>query len=306
MNDLKNTSNAPDQSIVITDSGLGGLSVFNDLANRLKKKSPWPSVRMTYVNAWPAPHRGYNHFKSFDRKNRVFNRALNSMRQFDPDQILIACNTLSVIYPETDFFKRSGIPIEGIVDHGIQMLFEKLSRDPDSVCVILGTPTTTMAKSHEQGLKKLGISKKRIVNMGCTNLAGFIERNPFSDEIVQMIDGFAQQTGDKLHGFSGNVYAGLCCTHFGYKTSQFKTAFDQFVPGTTHLLNPNVRMAEKIACSGQEGNSGAAAIDMKLVSQAVWTDDQIQAYLDLIPDMSTQLQAALKNYRHDEQLFATD
>ncbi len=51
---MKQTSEA---SILVTDSGLGGLSVFNRIASQLADNSVWPGVDLTYFNAWPAPMR---------------------------------------------------------------------------------------------------------------------------------------------------------------------------------------------------------------------------------------------------------
>lgn len=293
-------------SIVITDSGLGGLSVFNDIANRLEQSSPWPSVQLVYFNAWPAPHRGYNHFDTKEKRARVFSNALSRMLDFDPHRILIACNTLSVIYPHTPFCESARTPVEGIVDHGVNLFYENLAADPGSVAVILGTPTTIEAKSHETGLIRLGIQPERIINIGCTNLAGWIEREPFSEAVTQMIKTFVKEAGHKLGNFNGPIYAGLCCTHFGYKEALFKQAFAEFVSDKVTLLNPNVRMAGRIfESAGQEGIS-PARIHRRIVSKAVWTDEQIEGVIELMPDMSDPTRAALKNYTLDPRLFSVD
>ena len=297
---------ASTRSIVVTDSGLGGLSVLSELASRLKKQSPWKSVRLTYVNAWPAPHRGYNHFKTIEQRSRVFNNALDSMRQFDPDQILIACNTLSVIYPHTPFSRTSKMPVQGIIEHGVAMLYEKLAADPQSMAVILGTPTTAMAKTHENALHRMGISKDRIINTGCTNLAGWIERQPHSKEVDRMIETCTKETGEKLRGFSGTAHVGLCCTHFGYKTPLFQKAFDRFVSGKSMVLNPNTRMADKALDCGQATKFSPADIEIKIVSKDEWSPFQINAYFELIPDMAEDVRNALKHYTLNPNLFNTD
>ncbi len=294
------------RSILVTDSGLGGLSVFNDIANRLKQGSPWQKVKLVYFNAWPAPHRGYNHFGTEEKRSRIFNNALNAMATFDPDVILIACNTLSVIYPHTDFSKTSGIHVEGIVDHGVQMLNANLFADPDSVAVILGTPTTIKARSHEKELMRLGIAKDRILNIGCTNLAGWIEREPFSDTVDEMIQDFVKETAAKLGNFNGQVYAALCCTHFGYRQDLFVQAFSQWVRSNVTILNPNLRMAQQLFERADDTRSNATQVELEIVSKAVWSDDQVEAYLKLLPDISVATRDALMNYKLDHQLFSVE
>lgn len=299
-------SASPTRSILVTDSGLGGLSVFSEIANGLEQGSPWPSVRLVYFNAWPAPHRGYNHFDSKEKRARVFNNALTAMAAFDPDLILIACNTLSVIYPHTPFFEATDIAVEGIVDHGVQMVYEKLMADPDGMAILLGTPTTIEAGSHERELVRLGIAKERIIGMGCANLAGWIEREPFSATVHAMIRNCVQAAAAKLGNCDGHLYAALCCTHFGYRHALFKQAFAEFVTAQTTILNPNMRMARQLFASVDASQSFSTQIEMRIVSKAKWTDAQVTAYLKLLPDISPATRDALLNYELDPQLFSAD
>ncbi len=300
---MKKTSHA---SILVTDSGLGGLSVFNRIAAHLPEKSVWPSVDLTYFNAWPAPMRGYNHFDTLERRVRVFDNALRAMDRFDPDQILIACNTLSVIYPHTPFAQETKKQVQEIVSHGVQMLFEHLTRDPSSVAVVFGTPSTVQAASHEKGLMALGISKERILSIGCTNLAGYIEREPFSGIVGRTIDHFVGEAVRQLAGTSGQVHAALCCTHFGYRQTLFRQAFDQHTSRPVTLSNPNIRMADQVF--GPEGKQRFERPDIrvKIVSQAVWKKEQIAAYLKLMPDMTQAVREALLNYEHNDTLFSVE
>jgi len=294
------------QSILVTDSGLGGLSVFNEIANRLEKGSPWKKVKLVYFNAWPAPHRGYNHFDKKEKRAQVFNNALYAMDEFHPDRILIACNTLSVIYPNTRFCDASATSVEGIVDHGVKMMYEKLTADPDSVAVIFGTPTTIDARSHENELGNLGIERDRIINIGCTNLAGWIERQPFSNTVNQMIWKFVKTAGAELGNFNGNIYAALCCTHFGYRQSLFVQAFAEVLSGKVTVLNPNIRMAHQVLECYDQATFLPTRIDMQIVSKAIWEEEQIEAYLRLLTDISPATRDALKNYERNNQLFSID
>lgn len=293
-------------SILVTDSGLGGLSVFNRIAAQMAEKSLWSDVDLTYFNAWPAPLRGYNHFDTLERRVRVFNNALHAMDRFDPDQILIACNTLSVIYPHTPFARDTKKQVREIVSHGVEMLFEHLNRDPSSVAVVFGTPSTVQAASHEKGLRDLGISKERILSIGCTNLAGYIEREPFSDIVGETIDHFVGEAARRLQGTSGPVHAALCCTHFGYRQSLFRQAFDRHMNRPVTLSDPNIRMADQVF--ELEGKSRFERPDMrvKIVSQAVWQKEQIQAYLKLMPDMTEAVREGLLNYEHNNTLFSVE
>ena len=52
------------------------------------------------------------------------------MAPYKVDIILIACNTLSVIYAETDFSKTCPIPVMSIVDFGVNIIAEKMHANP--------------------------------------------------------------------------------------------------------------------------------------------------------------------------------
>ncbi|HSP90980.1 MAG TPA: hypothetical protein VLN08_08735, partial [Vicinamibacterales bacterium] len=78
--------------IVVTDSGLGGLSICALLEQGLRAAGPARAVRLTYVNAWPFEDRGYNDLPDEHERARVFDLALSRMAQMEPDRILIACN----------------------------------------------------------------------------------------------------------------------------------------------------------------------------------------------------------------------
>ena len=94
-------------SLVIADSGMGGLSICADIVNGLQARRSYRTVSLTYFNAWPEQDRGYNLLPDMAERIRVFDRALGAMLRFQPDRILIACNTLSALYAHTPFSKHA-------------------------------------------------------------------------------------------------------------------------------------------------------------------------------------------------------
>jgi len=308
MDSLKNKTDPAGKTILVTDSGLGGMSVFARIAAHLKKKSPWQDVSMVYFNAWPEQDKGYNHFKTMDQRAGVFNNALNAMENFKPDMILIACNTLSVIYPFTHFSREEKPKISGIVDHGVQLIQKSLMSDPDSQVIIFGTPTTIAEKSHQQQLVKMGIDPNRIINQGCTNLAGKIERDPFSQDVSKMIHTNVSKAVSKIKKSVGTVYAALCCTHFGYCKDLFKTALSGYVKEDVIILNPNKRMADHAILdyeilSHDKTDAFYPDIDMKVISRVFWEPERIDAYAKLLKDVSPEVVKALAAYEWSPDLF---
>jgi len=304
-------TNTIKKTILVTDSGLGGLSVFTDIAAGLAKASLWPKVAMIYFNAWPEQTRGYNHQPDMSVKARVFNNALEAMNAYEPDMILIACNTLSVIYPFTGFSRTTAIPVTGIVDHGIEMIAQALESEPESCVIIFGTPTTADAGSHALGLIKKGIAKQRIISQGCVNLAGKIERNPFGHEVEQMVRENVVQSVQRCGKNFKKVFAALCCTHFGYCKDLFKKHLEQQITAGhlanghkigLEILNPNERMAQNVLAPEQE-KSFKADIDMQIVSRVEWEASRIDAYEQLLQSKSQPVVLALKQYELNSELF---
>jgi len=129
-------------SLVITDSGMGGLSICADIVKGLQARRAYRSVAVTYFNAWPEQNRGYNLLPGMAERIRVFERALDAMLRFEPDRILIACNTLSALYPDTPFSRKAPVPVTDIIGFGVEQMHAYLCAKADSRVILLGTPTT--------------------------------------------------------------------------------------------------------------------------------------------------------------------
>ncbi len=360
------------KTILVTDSGLGGLSVFADIVDHvlttykpsvtsstsgpaekegstITAPSATPStsrsipaasdsatvshgagladeISMIYFNAWPEESRGYNHFPSKAHQADIFNNAMHAMGKFHPDMILIACNTLSVVYPNTPFSQQTAIPVIGIVDHGVEMIFETLTKTPDSAVIVFGTPTTTNARSHADALIQKGIPEDRIINQGCIDLAGKIERNPFSETVQTMIRENVLQAAGKIKASESRigrpfstVYAALCCTHFGYRRELFIKEIKAEITDNVAILNPNERMADRAIAASFSGDvspseetpfsppaSQFKTVDLQVVSRVTWGQEKIDAYTRLFQERSPEVVTALLNHELNPGLFSVE
>ena len=122
--------------IVITDSGLGGLSVCAQLINLLKDFSvlensgiPKCDIKITYVNAVPSNDKGYNKMSGKKEQIETFENIIrNIVRLISPDSIFVACGTLSVLLNQLASPNDKPVKIEGIVNIGIQLLLNSLKK----------------------------------------------------------------------------------------------------------------------------------------------------------------------------------
>jgi len=290
-------------TILVTDSGLGGLAIFAEIAARLKSDPIFPEVSLIYYNAWPEQNRGYNSLKDMDERIGVFDRALVGMKRYRPDIIMIACNTLSVLYDRTRFSRREHIPVINIVRFGVDMVFENLSKEARGTAVILGTVTTVASDVHRSRLVEKGISPDRLVSQPCDQLATRIEKGPGSDVVVRLVDSFMEQAVEKLGATQSKVFAALFCTHFGYCRDLIKEKLESRIRGTVTVLDPNDRMAAFLFEVNGGRRHGRTKLDMRVVSRIIWDQIKIDAISGVIEKQSTETAEALRNYERIPDLF---
>ena len=303
--DTINVKNRENLSIVIVDSGLGGLSICAEIANGFSAKHSHRQVNLTYFNAWPEQNRGYNSLPEHADRIRVFNSALIAIEKLSPDLILIACNTLSILYSETPFARSTDIPVVGIIDFGVQMTFDQLQSHSDSQAIILGTRTTVESEAHKQKLIELGIPAQRIIGQQCDQLATCIESGPLREDVGLMIDGFLGEAAENVTVKGGKVFAVLCCTHFGYAHSLFKTWLKRHIGEGVEILNPNSAMSDFILDQFESELVGetSSTVKVKVLSRIAWNDEKVSAIAEVLSQISPQTADALKHYRQNTDLF---
>jgi glutamate racemase len=290
-------------TILITDSGLGGLAIFAEIAARLDHDPLFPRVTLIYYNAWPELDRGYNRLKDTAERIRVFDRALDGTKRFEPDMIMIACNTLSTLYARTAFSRKAAIPVIDIVGFGTQMVYEDLCRHDQRTALLLGTVTTIQSDVHRSSLVAAGVSPDRIVTQACDQLATQIEKGPRSEKVVQMVDGFMAEAAGKLGSAGQDVAVALFCTHFGYCRDLIEDKLKARTGGTAIILNPNQGMA---ACLFEAAGGPLVPdtrVKMRVVSRITWDSNRIEAIAAVIGKRSPGTAEALRRYEHMPDLF---
>ena len=290
-------------SLVIADSGMGGLSICADIVSGLQARRAYRSVAVTYFNAWPEQHRGYNLLPGMAERIRVFERALDAMLRFEPDRILIACNTLSALYPDTLFSRKAPVPVTDIIGFGVEQMHAYLCAKADSRVILLGTPTTIEAGTHRARLVERGIDPWRIVCQPCDRLAGEIEKAPEGATVRAMIEDYVGQAAEKFPDRRLPVAAALCCTHYSYSRRLFEAALRARFEGPITILDPNRAMSEALLADFPPRGGGDVPIDLKVVSRIVWSEEKIGAIAHLLEATSPLTADALRTYRHDPELF---
>ena len=290
-------------TIAITDSGLGGLSVVADAERKLREHGDFDEVDLVFCNALFAPGVGYNALTDRDEKVRVFSRALQGLQDhYAPDVILIACNTLSVIYDDTEFAATTATPVVGIVEGGVDLIAERLLARDDARAILFATRTTVEEDSHRKALAGRGIARERLVAQACPELASYIEQGFDGAETAFLIDAYVADALTILPEGQGPLYVSLNCTHYGYALAAWRGAFAARGLELAGVLNPNTTMIDFLLPDVPRDRSTPAAVTVSAVSmveiaedrraslgrylreRSPATADALDAY-DLVPDL---------------------
>ncbi len=289
--------------LVLTDSGLGGLSICAAIEQRLRQAPGRPDVRLTYVNAWPEEGRGYNSLPDVPARARAFDRALAAIDALDPDLVVIACNTLSILHPHTAHAARAGVPVHGIVEAGLDLFEAALGRTATSALVVLGTRTTVESNVHRAGLIARGVAPTRVAAVACHGLATAIERGLASPDTDALIESCAARASDAGPG-GDPLYAGLCCTHYGLVADRLVAAFARHGRVRVEALDPNARLVERVTARLlHEASPARDAPAVRVISKVTLTEAMRQGLAPALAPISPATARALETYAHVPDLF---
>jgi glutamate racemase len=290
--------------IVITDSGLGGMSVCAGIEKKLREVKSFKEVELIFCNALPEQGLGYNTMPSMERKAEVFNDALIGMEEkYSPDIIIIGCNTLSVVYPYTKFSMESKTPVLGIVDFGVEMVLNEMKKYESSEVILFGTQTTINSESHKMKLIEKGIDEERIVSQACPGLESEIQNAPKGETTLGMIELYVTEAAEQLRDKDAPVYAALCCSHYGFSSDAFLNSFKEVTNRDVTILNPNSAMIDAIAIKENFNCYPNIKINVKVVSRAQLSDNEKESISEIIKPYAPLSSKALIEYRYDPELF---
>ena len=293
-----------DWRVVITDSGLGGLSICAELEKRLRGATGNRAIRLVYVNAWPDSRHGYNDLPDAASRAAVLDKALAAMTAFRPGLILIACNTLSVVYELTEFSRAPAVPVAGIIEEGVDLFHRALMREPEGTLVLFGTRTTIESGEHLRRLTRRGIDARRVFAAACHGLAGAVDKDPDSPGLADLVEECVSRAikGMKV---DGSLYAGLCCTHYSYIAAIFRTSLARRTGARVEILGPNEHFVRSLT-SGMEGvrpEGSEADIAVEVVSKVELGEAQRRAVARRLEPMSARTARALIEYTRIPELF---
>jgi glutamate racemase len=291
-------------TVVITDSGLGGLLIGAGIEQRLRGTVGDGPARLVYVNAWPDEGLGYNDLPDMGARAAVFDRVLAAMTAFRPDLVLIACNTLSVVYELTSFSRFPPVPVTGILDEGVALFAEELLRDPTGMLALFGTRTTIGSGEHVRRMARRGLDPARVLAEACHGLAAAIDRDPGATDVPGLVEACVRRVAPRLPP-GVPVYAGLACTHYAYVAETFRAALGRLTGSRVVILDPGDRVVGGLVEGLAPRPPGAPArqVPVEVVSKVALGEAQRRAVAARLGPLSAGTAQALLQYRHIPDLF---
>ena len=284
--------------IVITDSGVGGLSVCAYAERFIRTHGFREPVRLTFANAAPENDYGYNAMPSREEKIETFDRFLtNVTKRYAPDFIYVACNTLSVLLPDTPFSRDGAAPVKGIVETAVELLMRDLEKDPRSVAMIFGTQTTIDAGTYPRLLQERGIEAARIVSQACPGLADTISEDREGTRTRAEIAHWVNEAIAKMPDKNRPVIACLACTHYGYRKDEFAEALRATV------INPNERAVDDLFGKDAPTLEINREVEVQFVTRYAIPEATQEALTWFLQDISPRTVAAMRGFVHVPDLF---
>jgi glutamate racemase len=227
-------------AILIFDSGLGGLTVFREVAEAR------PDARFVYLAddaAFP-----YGDLAEDRLIARVLDVLGDALAQYAPDLVVVACNSASTLALK-DLRARFSVPFVGTVP----AIKPACAQSNSKRIAVLGTQGT-VHREYTMALIREFAAGCDVVLVGSPRLAGFAEAElagaPVGDAEIaaEIAPCFVEQDGRR----SDTVV--LACTHYPLLIARFR----RLAPWPVEWLDPAPAIARRVADLMHDRPAGAA------------------------------------------------
>ncbi len=286
---------------MITDSGLGGLSVCAGLEKTLQQNNSGAGIELLYVNATPDDRIGYNALKTQAERIELFDTFLHAAySRFHPDEIAIACNTLSVIYDQTSFSTNSPVNVRGIVDAGVELCNQNMRKRPNAGLIVFATETTTEAGTYPRLIEA---DSSRVVPQECPELAHAISNDASGAACRTLLQEYVRDALKKFPETPEEIYAFLGCTHYGYQEGMFEELLAN-KGSKSRALNPNDLLVKQLVNARPSSPMDRdTPLRVKFISRYSIPEAEIHAMESYLRKSAPLTLAALRNQLVIADLF---
>ena len=196
-------------TIAIFDSGVGGLSIYQQIKLQL------PNCKYVFVSdneAYP-----YGTKTEDELRQRVPEVVERIIKQHSPDLLVIACNSASTVVL-TLLRDQYAIPIVGVVP----AIKPACKRSKTKHVALLATPGT-IERSYTEQLIKNYASECKITKVGSSKLVGLAEQKLYGGKVDLNI--IESEVSSILNDYSIDTLV-LACTHFPLLYKEIQSLFN--------------------------------------------------------------------------------
>ena len=197
------------QPIGLIDSGVGGLSILNEVAKQL------PNENLIYIGDNKRAPYGV---RSVDQIKLFTDLMVKALQEYNIKALIIACNTITAHMLEP-LQERLAIPVFGVIDPAARRAVETSQNKQIGV---IGTDSTIASNAYQNELMQLD-GEVVVLPLATQSFVDLVEENNYHlkesrDFVKETLIGLNETTIDTLI---------LGCTHFPFLKEQIQQAFDR-------------------------------------------------------------------------------
>lgn len=211
--------------IGIFDSGIGGLTILNEVRDQL------PGEDILYLGDTARVPYGS---RSKETVTRYTEEAIRFLLENDVKAVVIACNTASALALETLEDRVNGVPLFGVIQPGAR---GAAARTRNKKIGVIGTEATIRSQAYQTQVRRL-VKDAEVIGIGCPLFVPIIEEGWQNSQMALMttqtyLSGFSQHDIDTLI---------LGCTHYPALWSTIRQVMGEGV----YLVNPAYETAKEV------------------------------------------------------------
>lgn len=228
-------------TIVVIDSGLGGMTVVDDLTGQLQQ-GPFRKVNIVYYNAVPRWDRGFNKLDDISR-SAVLDRILGRIdAEFDPDLVLMTDHTLTSTYPHTAHALDASRTMVDVVSPSVDYITAGLNQYPNAKVVFMGGPVTIKSGLYQRQMEARGIPSSRVLVESCPTLSAAVESNLDDASTEALIHAHAVSIRDKVKDLTTPVFVSLNSSQFSFIADRLQAALLEQGLLYVQVIDPTARI----------------------------------------------------------------
>ncbi|HLR60365.1 MAG TPA: glutamate racemase [Pseudogracilibacillus sp.] len=213
-----------ERSIGVIDSGVGGLTVVNEIIRQL------PNEHIVYLG--DTKRCPYGSRKELEIKEFTYSM-VNEILTYNIKILVIACNTATA-YTLNDLSERLDIPVIGVIKPGSRAA---ISVTKTKEIGVIGTKATIKSKAYEKSLKEIN-NEINVEGLACPSFVPMIESGEY------LRDSHLEEIKEVLVPLKQNKYLDtlvLGCTHYPLIAKEIRQAFG----GEIHVISSSEETARE-------------------------------------------------------------